>query len=154
MKNTNPSAIVIVELIRTPRLYLRTLTEGDAADLFAIYSDPIAMEHYPSTRTMEETVSHRIVGQNDGTARVRKKRNPKRAANVDTTVELPAEVLDDGDAGTTLLASAAQGDFHRLGESPGVSDDGDLIVATDSGLQHLQSGEAQLVRRSETKGRR
>lgn len=43
-------------VIETARLKLRTLTPGDVDDVYGIYSDPIAMEHYPSTRTREETI--------------------------------------------------------------------------------------------------
>jgi BirA family biotin operon repressor/biotin-[acetyl-CoA-carboxylase] ligase len=45
-----------------------------------------------------------------------------------------------------------QGETTSQGECKGVTVEGDLIVETDSGLRHLQSGEAILVRKSGVRG--
>ncbi len=40
----------------TERLYMRLLTLNDADNLLGIYSDPIAMKHFASTRDREQTI--------------------------------------------------------------------------------------------------
>ncbi|MHB1955428.1 MAG: GNAT family N-acetyltransferase [Sulfobacillus sp.] len=40
--------------IDTARLQLRTMTEHDVDDLLRIFSDPVAMQYYPRTRTRDE----------------------------------------------------------------------------------------------------
>ena len=44
-------------ILRTHRLILRELTPADLDDLMEIFSDPIAMKYYPSTKTREEGAS-------------------------------------------------------------------------------------------------
>ncbi|WP_221568074.1 GNAT family N-acetyltransferase [Alkalihalobacillus sp. TS-13] len=40
--------------LRTERLKLRPLKKGDLSNLMKIFSDPIAMKHYPSTKTEQQ----------------------------------------------------------------------------------------------------
>ena len=44
-----------MNVLQTPRLNLRTLTMADADNLLGIYSDPVAMKFYPSTRDRAQT---------------------------------------------------------------------------------------------------
>ncbi len=41
----------------TERLKLRLMTEDDVDNLQQIFSDPVAMQYYPSTKNLEETIS-------------------------------------------------------------------------------------------------
>lgn len=43
------------------RLKLRKMNVDDAVYLKEIFSDPIAMEHYPSTKNYEETLSWMVL---------------------------------------------------------------------------------------------
>ena len=43
-------------MFTTERLRLRKMTENDAENLKEIFTDPIAMKHYPSTKNKEETL--------------------------------------------------------------------------------------------------
>lgn len=43
-------------MFTTERLRLREMTENDAENLMEIFTDPIAMKHYPSTKDKEETL--------------------------------------------------------------------------------------------------
>ncbi|HET7627667.1 MAG TPA: GNAT family N-acetyltransferase [Bacillales bacterium] len=43
-------------VLSTERMHLRKLHMGDVERLQRIFSDPIAMKHYPSTKNREETV--------------------------------------------------------------------------------------------------
>lgn len=43
-------------VLETPRLTLRTMTLADTDNLLGIFSDPIAMAYYPSTKDRAETV--------------------------------------------------------------------------------------------------
>ena len=44
-----------MKILQTPRLYLRTLTMADVDNLLGIYSDPVAMKHFPSCRDRAQT---------------------------------------------------------------------------------------------------
>lgn len=44
-------------MIETERLLLRPLTEADVPNLMRIFSDKIAMTHYPSTKSEDEAVT-------------------------------------------------------------------------------------------------
>ena len=48
----NPEKI----LIQTDRLYLRPITHDDADDLMDLFSDPVAMAHFPTIKTRRETM--------------------------------------------------------------------------------------------------
>jgi RimJ/RimL family protein N-acetyltransferase len=43
-------------VIETERLLLRKMREEDVDHLLAIFSDPVAMKYYPSTKTREQTI--------------------------------------------------------------------------------------------------
>ena len=45
-----------VFVLETARMQLRKLGLDDVDDLLGIYSDPIAMEHFPKTRNRAETI--------------------------------------------------------------------------------------------------
>ena len=43
-------------ILTTERLQLREMTNGDVQNLMEIFSDPIAMKYYPSTKDEKETI--------------------------------------------------------------------------------------------------
>ena len=43
-------------ILETPRVFLRTLTLEDVDGLLEIFSDPVAMQYYPSVKTRQETL--------------------------------------------------------------------------------------------------
>lgn len=43
-------------ILQTERLVLRPISMDDLDDLHQIFGDPVAMEHYPGTRTREELI--------------------------------------------------------------------------------------------------
>lgn len=43
-------------MVTTERLRLREMTENDAGNLMEIFTDPIAMKHYPSTKNKKKTL--------------------------------------------------------------------------------------------------